>query len=74
MEQYGTNKYNEVATEEVKNKRGQTYYSANRMVVTCTIRSIHDHLPQSYKLGHNFQLFSSVMQLPKMQENQCLEM
>ena len=42
--QYGTIKNNEAVTEEVKNKRGQTYYSADCMVVTCTIRSIQDQL------------------------------
>ena len=46
IEQYGTVKNNEAVIEEVKNKRGQTYYSANRMVVTCTIRSIQDQLSQ----------------------------
>ena len=46
IEQYGTIKNNELVIEEVKNKRGQTYYSANRMVVTCTIRSIQDQLSQ----------------------------
>ena len=49
IEQYGTIKNNEVVIEEVKNKRGQTYYSANIlfcMVVTFTIRSIQDQLSQ----------------------------
>ena len=46
IEQYGTIKNNEVVIEEVKNKRGQTYYSANRMIITCTIRSIQDQLSQ----------------------------
>ena len=45
IEQYGTIKNNEVGIE-VKNKRGQTYYSANRMFITCTIRSIQDQLSQ----------------------------
>ena len=41
-----TIKNNEVVIEEVKNKCGQTYYSVNHMVVTCTIRSIQDQLSQ----------------------------
>ena len=45
-EQYGTIKNNEVVIEEDKNKRGQTYYSANCMIITCTIRSIQDQLLQ----------------------------
>ena len=46
IEQYGTIKNNEVVIEEVKNKCGQTYYFANRMIITCTIRSIQDQLSQ----------------------------
>ena len=46
IEQHGTIKNNEVVIEKVKNKCGQTYYSANCMVVTCTIRSIQDQLSQ----------------------------
>ena len=37
---------NKVVIEEVKIRPGQTYYSANCMVVTCTISSIQDKLSQ----------------------------
>ena len=46
IEQYGTIENNKVAIDEVKNKHGQIYYSANRMAVTCTIRSIQGQLSQ----------------------------
>lgn len=38
--QYGSLKNENVVIEEIRNKRGQLYYSANRMVATCTVRSI----------------------------------
>ena len=39
IEKYGQLE-NSVQIEEVKNKRGQIYFSANRMVLTCTVRNI----------------------------------
>ena len=40
LEQYGSIKNKNIVIEEVKNKPGQIYYSANRMVATCTVRCI----------------------------------
>ena len=44
LQQYGASKHSDIVIEEIKNKRGQTYYSANRMIATCTIRSIIEQL------------------------------
>ena len=44
LQQYGAIKHSDIVIEEIKNKRGQTYYSANRMIATCTIRSIIEQL------------------------------
>ena len=40
LEQYGSIKNKNIVIEEVKNKPGQIYYSANRMVATCAVRCI----------------------------------
>ena len=45
LQQYGAITHSDIIVEEVKNKRGQNYYSANRMIATCTIRSIIEQLP-----------------------------
>ena len=44
LQQYGAITHSDIVVEEVKNKRGQTYYSANRMIAICTIRSIIEQL------------------------------
>ena len=40
FEQYGTITDSNINIDEFKNKHGQTYLSANRMVITRTVRSI----------------------------------
>ena len=44
FEQYGTITDSNINIEEFKNKHGQTYLSANRMVITQTVRSILQRL------------------------------
>ena len=44
LQQYGAITHSDIDVEDVKNKRGQTYYSANRMIATFTIRSIIEQL------------------------------
>ena len=50
LEQYGSIKNKNIVIEEVKNKPGQIYYSANRMVRTCTVRCI---LQQGITVSHS---------------------
>ena len=44
LQQYGAIKHTDIVIEEMQNKKGQTYYSANQMIATSTIRSIIEQL------------------------------
>ena len=46
FEQYGTITDSNINIDEFKNKHGQTYLSANRMVITRTVRSILQRLTE----------------------------
>ena len=44
LQQYGAIKHTDIVIKEMQNKKGQTYYSANQMIATSTIRSIIEQL------------------------------
>ena len=44
LSKYGNIENKGVVVDEKSNKKGHTYFSANRVVVTCTVRAIWDKL------------------------------
>ena len=46
LEQYGTITNSNISIEEFNNKHGQTYFSVNIMVNTCTVKSILQQLTE----------------------------